>query len=62
MKDEALDADGPAKRAMQTELSRVVIDNGAEVFAACGVEGLNRLQGFDRETLQIADALQIAIE
>ena len=44
---------------MQAELGRVVIDDGPQILAAGGVEGLDRLQHFDRQALDVANALEV---
>src|SRR5262245_15167827 len=51
----------PAERAVQAELGFVVADDRPQVLPARLREGLDRLQGFDRQPLYVLDAVEIAV-
>jgi len=51
----------PAQRALQGELSQVVVDGGSQVFATGLPQGLDRLKNLDRQALGIPDPLQILV-
>src|SRR5438876_874419 len=46
--------------AVEAELPLVVVTNGAQVFAAAQVQGLDRLQYFQRKSLAATNAFHVA--
>ena len=54
-----LHLDRPAQRPVEPELGLVVVGHRAEVFAPGLIEGLDRLEGLDRQPLPEADPLQV---
>jgi hypothetical protein len=45
---------------VEAELGGIVVNDGSEIFAAGGVEGLDRLQDFDGEALEVLNAVEVA--